>query len=133
MKPEPKLCLYCQTKLEGRTDKQFCNPYCKSAFHNKKPNSNEAFMRGINQQIRRNRSALRTACPMGKATVRKEFLNSLGMDFKYLTHTWKGQAGQIYFFCYDYGYTPVQDTDKVLIIQQQSYMQIPQLSDVLGQ
>ncbi len=122
MKTEPKYCLYCSEEIKGRSDKQFCNPHCKSAFHNQKPNSEEAFIRGINKQLRQNRSALKKACPLGKATVRKEFLKTLGMDFKYSTHVWKGKASQIYYFCYDYGYAPIEDPNKVLIIQQQNYM-----------
>lgn len=122
MKPDPVFCLYCGKELQGRSDKLFCNPHCKSGYHNRKPNSDEAFIRGINKQIRKNRSALRTACPMGKATVRKEFLKSLGMDFKHLTHTWKNPKGNLYFFCYDYGYMQSNDPEKVIIIQKQDYM-----------
>lgn len=122
MIPEPTYCLYCNTELKGRIDKQFCTPHCKSHYHNQKPNSEEAFIREINKQIRKNRSALRTACPLGKATVRKDFLKKLGMDFKFLTHTWKSNNGNLYFFCYDYGYMQIDDREKVLIIQKQEYM-----------
>lgn len=115
-------CLYCNAELIGRSDKRFCNPSCKSAYHNQKPNTDQAYIRTINSQLRKNRSALRTACPMGKATVRKDFLLKLGMHFKYHTHTWTGKAGQVYYFCYDYGFSPVTDLNKVLIIQQQDYM-----------
>ncbi|WP_146697687.1 hypothetical protein [Geofilum rhodophaeum] len=119
---QPSYCLFCETELKGRSDKQFCTPHCKSLYHNRKPNSDEAYIRGINQQIRKNRSALRTACPLGKATVSKNFLKKLGMDFKYLTHSWKSNGGNLYYFCYDYGYMQVDDPNKVLIIQQQQYM-----------
>ncbi len=132
MKPEARYCLYCQEEIKGRSDKLFCDPQCKSAFHNTKPNSNEAMMRNLNKQLRLNRGALRKACPMGKATVRKEFLKTMGMDFRYITHTWKGKGGQIYLFCYDYGYAPVQDPEKVLIIQQQDYMTFPEMPDLLS-
>lgn len=125
-------CLYCGNEIQGRIDKQYCDSHCKSAYHNQKPNSDEIFIRKINSQIRKNRSAMRMACPQGKATVRKDFLVQLGMDFKSLTHTWKGKGGQVYFFCYDYGYCAVQDSSKVLIIQQQDYMEIPDLIQSLN-
>jgi len=115
-------CLYCQAPLKGRTDKRFCDNQCKSAYHNGKPDSKENYIKEINKQLRRNRSALRYACPQGKATVRKDFLEKLGMNFKYNTHDWKSQSGTIYQFCYDYGYAQVEDPLKVLIIQQQNYM-----------
>lgn len=115
-------CLYCNDELKGRVDKKFCNTQCKSAYHNQSTSSIETYIRNINKQLRANRSALRTACPQGKATVRKEFLLKLGMDFKHLTHSWKSRGGNLYYFCYDYGYTPAFEPDKVVIIQKQDYM-----------
>ncbi len=116
------LCLYCNEPIHGRNDKKFCNAQCRSAFHNQKQYSSEAIIKNINKQLRTNRSALKNACPEGKATVRKAFLKTLGMDFKYLTHTWKSNGGNLYYFCYDYGYTPSIDPEKVVIIQHQNYM-----------
>jgi len=84
----------------------------------------------INKQLRTNRIALRKACPMGNATVRKEFLKTMGMDFKHITHTWKGKNEQLYFFCYDYGYTAAYDPTKVVVIQQQPYMDTPTLDQI---
>ena len=117
-----KNCLYCKEPLEGRYDKKFCDSYCRSAYHNQTKTSTEAYIKKVNRQLRANRSALRKACPVGKATVRKEFLRTMGMDFKHLTHTWKSKGGNLYYFCYDYGYTPSVDAEKVVIIQQQNYM-----------
>jgi hypothetical protein len=122
MEIKTRFCGYCNKDLKGRSDKRFCDIQCKSAYHNSNTNPNEALIKDINKQLRRNRGALRQACPMGKATVPKEFLKKLGMDFRYLTHTWKSKNGNLYFFCYDYGYMPVEDQKKVLIIQQQDYM-----------
>ncbi len=115
-------CLYCHEPMVGRSDKKFCNIQCKSAFHNQSQNSVELYIRSVNKQLRTNRSAMRKACPQGKATVRKEFVKKLGMDFKHLTHTWKSKGGNLYYFCYDYGYTPSTDLTKIVIIQQQDYM-----------
>ena len=44
------------------------------------------------------------------------------MDFKHITHSWKSKGGNLYYFCYDYGYTPALEAGKVLIIQKQDYM-----------
>ncbi len=121
---KPDLCKYCNKPLNGRNDKKFCDSQCRSAYHNQKKNTAENTIRIINKQLRTNRSALKTACPQGKATVRKEFLKTLGMDFRYLTHSWKSNGGNLYYFCYDYGYTPSIDKNKVVIIQQQDFMNI---------
>jgi hypothetical protein len=117
-----RTCLYCNEELRGRIDKKFCDSQCKSAYHNHTSSSTEAYIRCVNKQLRANRSALRTACPQGKATVKKEFPIKLGMDFKHLTHSWKSKGGNLYYFCYDYGYTPALEAGKILIIQKQDYM-----------
>ncbi len=117
-----KNCMYCNEPLEGRYDKKFCDSFCRSAYHNQTKTSTEAYIKNVNRQLRANRSALRKACPLGKATVRKSFLKTMGMDFKHLTHSWKSNGGNLYYFCYDYGYTPSVDPEKVVIIQQQGYM-----------
>jgi hypothetical protein len=31
-----------------------------------------------------------------------------GFDFTYYTHTYKTQKGVVYFFCYEYGYLPLE-------------------------
>jgi hypothetical protein len=32
-----------------------------------------------------------------------------GFVFKYHTHTYKNKKEQVYFFCYDYGYLPLEN------------------------
>jgi hypothetical protein len=108
---------------------------CKSAFHNQHILGSETKIREINQKLRKNRSALRTACPLGKATVRKDFLRTMGMDFRYYTHTFQTKNKVTYYFCYDYGYSPITDQEKVLIIQWQPYMDaapepVPPMTDI---
>ncbi len=122
MKQNSVKCVYCSRLVKGRSDKRFCSPECKSAYHNQQTNPQEEFIKFINRQLRKNRSALKKACPWGKATVRKDFLKQMGMDFKHITHTWRTEHNNLYFFCYDYGYMQVQDPKKVLIIQKQDYM-----------
>jgi len=119
---DKRYCLFCNTEIKGRSDKRFCDSQCKSAYHNQTPDSKEAFIKKVNKQLRKNRKALRQACPKGKATVKMDFLTSLGMDFRYLTHTWKNSNKDIYYFCYDYGYTKAREKGKVVIIQLQEYM-----------
>ena len=124
MKTQSYRCLYCNEKLKGRSDKRFCNANCRSNYHNQKPNTQEHYIKSVNKQLRTNRSALKKACPWGKATVRKEFLKQMGMNFKHITHTWKSQYGNLYFFCYDYGYTQADNPEKVLIVQEQDNMKL---------
>ena len=115
-------CLYCHETIRGRSDKKFCDAQCKSAYHNQTENTSEAYIKSVNKQLRCNRRALHTACPNGKATVKKDFLRTLGMNFKHITHTWKSKGGNLYYFCYDYGYTPAFESNKVIVVQMQDYM-----------
>ncbi|MCW3789638.1 hypothetical protein [Plebeiibacterium sediminum] len=117
-----KTCLFCNETIKGRSDKKFCDKQCRNAYNYNSTQSTENQIRSINKQLRINRSALKKACPEGKATVRKKFLKTLGMNFKYLTHTWKSNSNILYYFCYDYGYTPSVDPEKVVIIQHQNFM-----------
>ena len=78
--------------------------------------------------LRRNRTILKSLCPIGKATVRKEVLDEMGFDFGYHT-SFFGKPGKLYFFCYDYGYMPLVERSlteqhpvkKVMIIQKQNF------------
>ena len=114
---ETKNCLYCEKPIKGRTDKKFCDDYCRNAYNNsiKAPSYN--LIRNINNQLAKNRRLLEEAIPageeMGKTT--KEKLLSKGFSLKYLTHTYTNKKGNVYFFCYDYGYLPLEG-DWMLIV-----------------
>lgn len=119
---KPNRCRYCNEMIVGRSDKKFCNNHCRSAYHNNYVSGKEAYISTINQQLRKNRAALHKACPIGKATVRITYLEDLGMDFRYHTHTWRSSHNNLYYMCYDYGYMYIKEPNKVLIIQEQQYM-----------
>jgi hypothetical protein len=40
--------------------------------------------------------------------VRKEKLIELGYHFKYTTQVQKNRTGSLYYYCYEYGYLPVE-------------------------
>ena len=59
MKKERK-CLECQKLLDGRADKRFCDPYCKSAYHYKKSQSETPkFYIKVQQHLKLNRKILK--------------------------------------------------------------------------
>lgn len=114
----PKLCLSCSKPLLGRTDKKFCNDYCRNAFNNQRKLINSGYIRSINNQLLKNRRILESLLPpteeMSKAS--KDKLTQLGFVFKYSTHSYVNKKGNVYFFCYDYGYLPL-DNDVYLIVK----------------
>ena len=83
-------CLACNRKLEGRTDKKFCDPYCKSTWHyNKSRQSNASFYSKVDRQLKTNRKILKQFNKAGKATVRAQTVFDEGFDPNFFTHYWK--------------------------------------------
>ena len=39
----------------------------------------------------------------------KEKLLALGFQFKYMTHVYITKTGKTYYYCYDYGYLPLEN------------------------
>ena len=119
-------CLECGETLKGRKDKRFCTPYCKSSYHYKKTCDNEASLfKKIDYQLKLNRRLLKNYNKAGKAIIRKEELLSVGFNPKYFTHYWKNKKGEVYLFCYEYGFLERKENGKlkyVLVIWQQ-YME----------
>jgi hypothetical protein len=119
----PRKCLACGKSLTGRSDKKFCDSYCRNGYNNKAKSGDEKFIQQVNKLIRRNRRILKTLCPEGKAVVRKELLDKL--DFKYGVFSGLYQVNNnTYYLSYDYGYAVHYERSipKVIIIQKQDYM-----------
>ena len=122
---EIKRCKYCDEKMEGRVDKLFCNPSCKSAFHYEKSREKGASLYNqIDNQLKQNRRILKNFNKAGKATVRKEDLITEGFNPKYFTHYCKNKKGDVYLFCYEFGFLERKENgkSKYVLIQWQSYM-----------
>jgi hypothetical protein len=112
-----KKCLSCDKILNGRADKKFCNDYCRNAYNNQLKSSGSNLVRNINNILVKNRRILETVLgeeDMAKTT--KEKLLSQGFQFKYLTHSYTNKKGNVYFFCYEYGYLPLEH-DWLLVVR----------------
>lgn len=118
--PECKTCLACGKTLKGRSDKKFCDDYCRNNFNNqqKSRSLHSIYVRNINHTLLRNRKVLESILPDGEETAKatKEKLLRSGFHFQYQTHLYKTKNGKIYFYCYDYGYLPL-DNDWFLIVK----------------
>ncbi|OEK06020.1 hypothetical protein A8C32_19525 [Flavivirga aquatica] len=118
-------CLACEKELKGRSDKKFCDLYCKSSFHYKK-SLEEAprFYNKVNNQLKLNRRILKSYNKAGKATVRAETILDLGFNPNFFTHYWKNKKGDIYLFVYEYGFLKKRENnkEKYVLIKWQEYM-----------
>ena len=117
MEEETKTCMQCGKTLRGRSDKKFCDDYCRNNYNNTLKAYANNYVRNINNALGKNRRILEDLLPekeeMSKTTKQK--LLHAGFQFKYFTHTYINQKGKTYFFCYDYGYLPLEN-DWFLIV-----------------
>jgi len=110
---ENKNCLACNKILKGRIDKKFCDDYCRNNYNNlqKSKNQNSAYVKNINNALLKNRKILENILPETEEMIKipQQKLLDKGFVFKYHTHTYKNKKEQVYFFCYDYGYLPLEN------------------------
>ncbi len=115
-------CIECGEKLKGRIDQKYCSEYCKSSFHyqNNKEKAASTYVR-IDTALKQNRRILKKYNLSGLSQIRNELLVNEGFDFKYYTHTWNAKNGNLYHFCYEYGFRDLMD-GKYMLITWQDYM-----------
>jgi hypothetical protein len=113
-----RLCLDCNKPVKGRTDKKFCNDYCRNHYNNKLKATTHNLVRNINNALGKNRRILEDLLGENDEIIRvsKESMIQHGFQFRYYTHTYKNKKGTIYFFCYDYGYLPLEQ-DSCLVVK----------------
>lgn len=114
-----KNCLTCDKPVRGRTDKKFCDDYCRNNYNNHLKAETNCIIRNINNALGKNRRILESLIPTNEemGMVSKEKLLLEGFLFKYFTHTKKSTKGGCYFFCYDHGYMMLEN-ECYLIIKQ---------------
>lgn len=105
----PRLCLACNKPVKGRTDKKFCDDYCRNNYNNQLKADSNNLVRNVNNALGKNRRILESIINNGEemAKTSKEKLLEKGFMFKYMTHTYTNKKGDTYFFCYDHGYMPL--------------------------
>lgn len=120
-----KTCLYCGIEITGRSDKKFCNSHCKSSYHyDKSKESSTNLFRKIDKQLKVNRKLLKQFNKAGKSVIRKDKLLTSGFNPKFFTHYWKNQKGDVYLFCYEFGFLKKEEKNgiKYVLVEWQDYM-----------
>ena len=114
-----KTCLCCGKALKGRADKKFCDDACRNTYNNelKAKSHYSAYVRNINNTLIKNRKILEEFLPenIGMIKQPQEKLLQKGFSFTYHTHTYTNKKGDTYFFCYDYGYLPLENNWYLLV------------------
>jgi hypothetical protein len=110
-------CLACGKVLHGRADKKFCNDYCRNAYNNNLKAATNPLIRNINNALLKNRRLLEAVLGDEELQkVQKEKLLQQGFQFRFVTHTYTNKKGNVYHFCYDYGYLPLEN-DWLLVVK----------------
>ena len=113
-----RFCLSCGNPVKGRTDKKFCDDYCRNNYNNQLKSGTINLVRNINNALGKNRRILENLFTDGEemAKTTKERLIQNVFQFKYFTHTYTNKKGNVYYFCYDLGYLPLEK-DWFLIVK----------------
>ena len=111
-------CVSCGKAIRGRVDKKFCDVDCRNIYNNRIRKGGH-IVRQINNILNKNLRVLKQLLPEDAAPiiVAKELLFRLDFNFIYFTHTYTTAESKIYYYCYDYGYLPIEN-DRYLIVRQ---------------
>ncbi len=112
-----KSCLACNKVLKGRVDKKFCDDYCRNTYNNLLRAETSNYTRNIIHALQKNKRILEAF--LGKeerVKTKKEQLIQEGFQFKYHTHCQTNKKGNIYNFCFEYGYLSLEH-DWYLIVK----------------
>lgn len=114
-------CLQCGKTVQGRSDKKFCDDYCRNAFNNAQNADRNNQVRQINAVLLKNRRILESFLRPGEELTKtaRIKLAEQGFDFRYFTHQYQNKKGQVYNFCYDLGYL-LLEADYILIVHRKS-------------
>ncbi|MBP1840455.1 hypothetical protein [Formosa algae] len=110
-----KTCLECGEKIIGRSDKKFCNDYCRNAYNNQINKDSKNLIRNTNNKLRKNYRILEALNPDQKTKTTKLKLLNLGFDFSLFTSIYTTKAGTTYYFVYNQGYLPLESDYYALV------------------
>ena len=113
---EKRICPECGDVYEGRRDKKFCCDQCRTGYFNRINADQNKYMRDVNNILRKNRRILAQFYGSDQQTVDAVALLEEGFRFNYFTHEQKIDQDSSTRFCYEYGFTKVdQNTFKLMV------------------
>lgn len=122
---DKKLCPNCNEEVSGCIDRVFCTTYCKTNFHYEKNKEKiNVRFKEVDLQLKLNRKILRNFNKAGKATIRYEKMIESGFNPSIFTNYWKNSKGDVYLFCYEYGFLKKSENgqEKFILVMWQNYM-----------
>jgi hypothetical protein len=110
-----KSCLECGDTFKGRVDKKYCSDLCRNSYNNKINSMTTVYVRNVNSILRKNRKILQKLTPSQTVKAPKIKLQQHGFNFGFHTHVYTTKKGAHYYFCYEYGYLPIENDHLILV------------------
>ncbi len=102
-------CQNCNEPIQGRSDKRFCNASCRTAFHNLRNEGTLRVVRAVNKVLLKNYQILESFWEKGVTETTHQLMLQSGFNFNYFTSIQNLKTGAAYLFCYDIGYSKMDD------------------------
>ena len=96
------ICQDCGEKLVGRSDKKYCNDYCRNNFNNKQNAFRYEHMKYVNRILKSNWRILQTLYKEGNLKSTEDILTGLGFKFECITGIEVQNEKVKLIRCYDY-------------------------------
>jgi hypothetical protein len=119
---EKKKCLQCENLFVGRPDKKFCSNSCRSRFFYSIDAEFNAHKSRVHEVLRKNRDILAQLNPTGNCIVEKHVLAEKDFNFNFFTTMYRTQGGNVYWFCYDYGFRKLIKNKAYQLVKWLPYM-----------
>ena len=108
-----KKCRECGIEFYGRLNQYFCSNKCRFDFNNSIARNNKEQINSILKILMRNREILKAIFETGTTEISRTDLGTKRYNFTYLTHQLKTEDGKNYIFCFEYGFSALNDTLKI--------------------
>ncbi len=118
-----KKCLVCEKLIVGRSDKKFCSETCRSRYYYSVNKEYNILKSKVHDLLRRNREILAELNPSGKCTVDVRELLDRKFNFNFFTTIYRTNGGNVYWFCYDYGFRKLEKGKSYQLVKWQNYME----------
>jgi hypothetical protein len=117
-----KACPECGDSVQGRIDKKFCSDMCRNSHNNRIKGSRSIYYRDVNSSLRKNYRILEELIPEETAKASKAKMLQKGFNFSYYTNVYTTRKGANYYYCYEYGYLPI-DNDYYFLVKKKELLE----------
>ena len=108
-----KKCRECSLEFYGRLNQYFCSAKCRFDFNNSLARNNREDINSILKILLQNREILKGLFEAGTIEIVKTDLQAKRYNFTYLTHQLRSEDNKINIFCFEYGFSVLNDTLKI--------------------